>query len=78
LAAVLSSTGEIADNLVTLNSKTNGLRALRARVRAINEVLAATRSDLGDIFTQLGVANGHLTNICRSPAVNLAHGIQPC
>ncbi|HEY3603320.1 MAG TPA: hypothetical protein VGL04_01515 [Sporichthyaceae bacterium] len=78
LAAVLGSTGGIADNLAALDSKSTGVRAFRARIRAINEVLAASRSDLGDILTQLNTVNGHLTNVCHAPVVNLAHGIQPC
>jgi DNA-binding FrmR family transcriptional regulator len=78
LAAVLGSTGGIADDLAALDSKSTGVRAFRARIRAINEVLAASRSDLGDILTQLNTVNGHLTNICHAPVVNLAHGIQSC
>jgi hypothetical protein len=78
LAAALGSTGGIADTLTALDSRSTGVRALRSRIRAINEILAASRSDLGDILRQLNTVNGHLTNICHAPVVNLAHGIQSC
>lgn len=55
-----------------------GLNGIRAKIAAINEILRAVRGDLGDIGKTGEKINGHLEEVCRSPAVSVRRGSQPC
>jgi len=55
-----------------------GLKGIRAKLAAINEVLRAVRGDLGDIAKTGGKINDHLEDVCRSPAVSVRRGSQSC
>lgn len=79
LRSILTSTGEIDENLVDIKgSGSSGVATVNSNVKAINAALAPTKKDLGNILTGLTSINGHLTKVCRSAPINLLHGKQPC
>jgi uncharacterized phage infection (PIP) family protein YhgE len=79
LRSILTSTGAIDDNLVDLiGAGPSGVATVNRNVSAINNALGPTRRDLGDILAGLGTINAHLTDVCKSPPINLLHGRQPC
>lgn len=79
LERLLSRTGGITDSLSDINGQgTTGLAGIKAKLDTINDVLKAIRGDLGDIASTGRDVNGHLENVCRSPAVTLRGGTQRC
>lgn len=79
LQSILSSAGTISGSLRILQGTgAAGVGRTNARVTAILGALRPTRADLGDILSGLRGVDGHLTNVCKSVAINLLHGRQPC
>lgn len=80
LRAVLSSTDGISATLHAVDGAGSGrgIRSLTSSSATVNRSLAGTVRGLGAVRGMLGDVNVHLTNICESGVVNLAHGKQPC
>lgn len=79
LGAILQSTSLIGRNLQTLQGAgSSGVGRTNATVASIVHALKPTRSYLGDILSGLRSVDTHLYDVCRSLAINLLHGTQPC
>lgn len=79
LGSVLQSTSAIDGNLKVLQGDgDSGVGRTHATVAAILRSLRPTDAGLDDILTGLTSVNGHLHDVCRSPAINLLHGRQAC
>jgi hypothetical protein len=79
LAQVLTDTGSIRSALAGISgSGATGLAGVHRNLVAIESVLRAVHDDLGDILHIDRGVNGNLDRVCRSVAVNLLHGPQPC
>lgn len=79
LTRILNGTGSIHESLMAIGGKgSRGLAGVHANLSAVNDVLRAIRGELGDITATGGRVNGQLERICRSPAIALRNGPQPC
>lgn len=79
LERILTRTGRIDATLATIEGRgRTGLAGARARIATLNDVLRAVRGDLGDIGATGERINEHLENVCRSAAVTVRRGTQPC
>ena len=79
LGSILKSTTAIDSNLQILQGKGSaGVGTTNATVESILGALQPTRAGLHDILSALRSVDGHLYAVCRSPAINLLHGRQPC
>lgn len=79
LERILARTGRIDSTVARIHGKgRTGLAGVRARIATLNDVLRAVRGDLGDIGATGERINGHLENVCRSAAVTVRRGPQPC
>jgi hypothetical protein len=79
LAQVLTDTGAIRSELTRISgSGATGLAGVHRNLVSIEEVLRGVRGDLGDILAGDRHINHDLGRVCRSVAVNLLHGPQPC
>ncbi|MGQ0844696.1 MAG: hypothetical protein ACT4QF_11220 [Sporichthyaceae bacterium] len=79
LERILRSTGGVGAGVEAIRGNgRSGLSGVRRDVVAVNSVLRGVRGDLGDIGDTGERINGHLRNVCRSPAVTLRGGAQPC
>ncbi|MGQ0844692.1 MAG: hypothetical protein ACT4QF_11200 [Sporichthyaceae bacterium] len=79
LERILASTGGMHASLQAIDGKgRTGIVGVRANLATVNRVLTAVRGDLGDILSTNGRINGHLERVCKSPAVGLRGGPQPC
>lgn len=79
LSSILTSTSTIDGNLEVLEGKgSSGVGRTSETVASILGALQPTRSGLDNILSGLRSVNGHLYDVCRSVAINVLHGTQPC
>jgi ABC-type transporter Mla subunit MlaD len=79
LAQVLTETGAMRSTMSgIIGTGTTGLAGVHRNLASIEAVLHAVRGDLGNILRADTRVNGDLGRVCRSVAVNLLHGPQPC
>ena len=79
LERMLARSGGISKALEDIQGKGNtGLAGIAAKLATISDVLRKVRGDLGDISRTGERINGHLENVCNSPAVSVRRGAQSC
>jgi uncharacterized phage infection (PIP) family protein YhgE len=79
LDRLIAATAGMDRTMVSIvGSRDTGLGGLHRNLTLVSQILHELSGDLGDITGLSGGINTHLEHICRSAAVSVLHGPQPC